>query len=71
MSSNTAFITSGQDLAVEIEAIAPGAVTASSDSDAWVAPGRLLEVMTGLRNAGYEMLIGVTGVDYIGYFEVV
>lgn len=71
MSSVTAFTASGQELAAEIETIAPRAVTATGDFDAWVAPDRLLDVMTGLRDAGFEMLIGVTGVDYIAYFEVV
>ncbi|MCH7907045.1 MAG: NADH-quinone oxidoreductase subunit C [Chloroflexi bacterium] len=71
MSSVTAFTASGQELAAEIETIAPRAVTATGDFDAWVAPDRLIDVMTGLRDAGFEMLIGVTGVDYIAYFEVV
>ncbi|MCH7594733.1 MAG: NADH-quinone oxidoreductase subunit C [Chloroflexi bacterium] len=71
MSSSTAFTASGQELATEIEAIASQAVTATGDSDVWVAPDRLVDVMTGLRDSGFEMLIGVTGVDYIGYFEVV
>ena len=71
MSSVTAFTASGQELAAEIETIAPRAVTATGDFDAWVAPDRLIDVMTGLRDAGFEMLIGVTGVDYIASFEVV
>lgn len=71
MSSNPAFTASGQELAAEIDAIASRAVTDSGDYDVWVEHDRLLEVMTGLRDSGFEMLIGVTGVDYIGHFEVV
>ncbi|MFP6594828.1 MAG: NADH-quinone oxidoreductase subunit C [Dehalococcoidia bacterium] len=71
MPANTAFDTSGEDLATQIEAIASGSVTANGDTDVWVSADRLLDVMSGLKDAGYEMLIGVTGVDYVGYFEVV
>ena len=71
MGSGAAFTASGEELTAEIESIAPGAVTAGNDADVWVAPDRLIEVMTGLKSAGFEMLIGVTGVDYIGYFEMV
>ncbi|MDA1257286.1 MAG: NADH-quinone oxidoreductase subunit C [Chloroflexi bacterium] len=71
MSSDTSLTSAGGQLAAQIEAIAAGAVTASGDADVWVAADRLPAVMTGLRDSGFEMLIGVTGVDYIGYFEVV
>ena len=71
MPANTAFDTSGEDLAAQIEAIASSAVTGNGDTDVWVSSDRLLDVMAGLKGAGYEMLIGVTGVDYVGYFEVV
>ena len=71
MPANTAFDTSGEDLAAQIEAIASSAVIGNGDTDVWVSSDRLLDVMAGLKGAGYEMLIGVTGVDYVGYFEVV
>ncbi len=71
MPSTAAFQTSGEDLTAQIEAISPDSVTASGDAEVWVAPDRLTEVMAGLKAGGYEMLIGVTGVDYVGYFEVV
>ncbi len=71
MASSTAFQTSGEDLAAQIEAIAANAVVANGDIDVWVDSDRLVEVLSGLKKNGFEMLIGVTGVDYIGYFEVV
>ena len=71
MASSTAFQTSGEDLAAQIEAIAATAVVANGDIDVWVDSDRLVEVLSGLKKNGFEMLIGVTGVDYIGYFEVV
>jgi len=71
VASSTAFQTSGEDLAAQIEAIAATAVVANGDIDVWVDSDRLVEVLSGLKKNGFEMLIGVTGVDYIGYFEVV
>ncbi|MDP6823146.1 MAG: NADH-quinone oxidoreductase subunit C [Dehalococcoidia bacterium] len=71
MPSTAAFQIPGEDLAAQIEAISPDSVTASGDTEVWMVPGRLPEVMAGLKTAGFEMLIGVTGVDYVGYFEVV
>ncbi len=71
MASSTAFQTLGEDLAAQIEAIAANAVVANGDIDVWVDSDRLVEVLSGLKKNGFEMLIGVTGVDYIGYFEVV
>lgn len=71
MASDTAFQTSGEDLAAQVEAIAANAVVANGDIDVWVDSDRLVEVLSGLKKNGFEMLIGVTGVDYIGYFEVV
>jgi NADH-quinone oxidoreductase subunit C len=71
VASSTAFQTSGEDLAAQIEAIAANAVVANGDIDVWVDSDRLVEVLSGLKKNGFEMLIGVTGVDYIGYFEVV
>jgi len=71
VASSTAFQTSGEDLAAQIETIAATAVVANGDIDVWVDSDRLVEVLSGLKKNGFEMLIGVTGVDYIGYFEVV
>ncbi|HJM52403.1 MAG TPA: NADH-quinone oxidoreductase subunit C [Dehalococcoidia bacterium] len=71
MPSKTAFHSSGEDLTTQIEAIAAGSVTGSNDTDVWVSADRLPEVMGGLKAAGFQMLIGVTGVDYVGYFEMV
>jgi len=71
VASSTAFQTLGEDLAAQIEAIAANAVVANGDIDVWVDSDRLVEVLSGLKKNGFEMLIGVTGVDYIGYFEVV
>jgi NADH-quinone oxidoreductase subunit C len=71
MASDTAFQTSGEDLAAQVEAIAANAVVASGDIDVWVGSDRIVEVLSGLKANGFEMLIAVTGVDYVGYFEVV
>jgi NADH-quinone oxidoreductase subunit C len=71
MASDTAFQTSGEDLAAQVEAIAANAVVASGDIDVWVGSDRIVEVLSGLKGNGFEMLIAVTGVDYVGYFEVV
>ena len=65
---------SGEDLAAEIGEFAPDAVVSHGGDDVWARPDGLLDVMAGLRErpaTAFEMLVAVTGVDYIGHFEVV
>jgi NADH-quinone oxidoreductase subunit C len=65
---------SGEDLAAEIGELAPDAVVSHRGDDVWVRPDGLLDVMAGLRErpaTAFEMLVAVTGVDYIDHFEVV
>ncbi|MEE8363952.1 MAG: NADH-quinone oxidoreductase subunit C [Dehalococcoidia bacterium] len=65
---------SGEDLAAEIGELAPDAVVSHRGDDVWVRPDGLLDVMAGLRerpSTAFEMLVAVTGVDYIDHFEVV
>lgn len=71
MTSATSFQATGEDLSAQIDTIASGAVTGTGSHEVWIAPDQVLTVMGGLKDAGYEMLIAVTAVDYVGYFEVV
>lgn len=71
MASATSFQATGEDLSAQIEEISSGAVVGSGSHDVSISPDRVLPVMGGLKNAGYEMLISVTAVDYMGYFEMV
>ena len=61
----------GEDLSAQIEGIVSGAVTGHGSHEVWIAPGQVPTVMRGLKGAGYEMLIAITAVDYVGYFEIV
>ncbi|MBT3942269.1 MAG: hypothetical protein HOF43_06115, partial [Chloroflexi bacterium] len=71
MATTASFHATGEDLAAQIETIASGAVIGSGTYDVSISSDQVLPVMAGLKNAGYEMLIAVTGVDYVGYFEMV
>jgi NADH-quinone oxidoreductase subunit C len=65
---------SGEKLAEAIEAFAPGATTGSSGTDVWLKPERIREVCEGLRDRAefkFDLLSGVTSVDYIDHFEMV
>jgi NADH:ubiquinone oxidoreductase subunit C len=71
VATTASFHATGEDLAAQIETIASGAVIGSGTYDVSISSDQVLPVMAGLKNAGYEMLIAVTGVDYVGYFEMV
>ena len=65
---------SGEKLAVAIEAFAPGATVESNATDVWIEPDRVREVCEGLRDRSefkFDLLSGVTAVDYIDHFELV
>jgi NADH-quinone oxidoreductase subunit C len=65
---------SGEKLAAAIEAFAPGATVNSNSTGVWVAPERVREVCEGLRDRPefkFDLLSGVTAVDYIDHFELV
>ncbi len=65
---------SGEKLAEAIEAFAPGVTTDSNASDVWVQPDRIKEVCEGLRSRPefkFDLLSGVTAVDYVDHFEMV
>ena len=65
---------SGEKLAAAIEAFAPGATVNSNATDVWIAPERVREVCEGLRDRPefkFDLLSGVTAVDYIDHFEMV
>jgi NADH-quinone oxidoreductase subunit C len=65
---------SGEKLATAIEAFAPGATVSSNETDVWVRPERVREVCEGLRDRPefkFDLLSGVTAVDYIDHFELV
>ena len=64
----------GQQLAGALTALHPGAVTEYSDSDVWIEPSAVPQVMTTLRDAEefrFDLLSSVTAVDWIDHFEVV
>lgn len=65
---------SGEKLAEAIEAFAPGATTGHNETDVWLQPERIREVCQGLRDRPefkFDLLSGVTAVDYIDHFEMV
>lgn len=65
---------SGETLAKAIEAFAPGATESSNATDVWLKPERIREVCEGLRDRPefkFDLLSGVTAVDYIDHFEMV
>jgi NADH-quinone oxidoreductase subunit C len=69
----TAVIT-GLDIAHRIEQKLPGAVIEAMPEAATIAPGRLVEVCTFLRDEPelrFEFLSSLTGVDRLDSFEVV
>ncbi len=64
----------GKKLAEAIEEFAPGATVDSNDSDTWVEVDRIHEVCEGLLKGPefkFDLLSGVTAVDYIDHFELV
>ena len=64
----------GEELAAAIEEFAPSAVVDREDESVRVAPDSWLEVAQGLRDRpelDFNYLNLVTGVDYVGHFEVV
>ncbi len=64
----------GLSLADAIGKAYPEAVLDSSDSDVWIRPESIPSVMKHLRDDPefrFDLLSGVTAVDYISYFEVV
>ena len=65
---------SGPKLAEAIEAFAPGAVVSSNETEVWLDAPRIREVCEGLRDRPefkFDLLSGVTAVDYVDHFEVV
>lgn len=65
---------SGEKLAQAIEAFAPGSTVRSTITDVWVQPERIRDVCEGLRSRPefkFDLLSGVTAVDYIDHFELV
>ena len=65
---------SGEKLANAIEAFAPGATIESNATDVWLEPARIRDVCRGLRERpefNFDLLSGVTAVDYIDHFEMV
>ena len=64
----------GQQLAQRLETAVQGSVVGNSDTDVWVKPDSLFQVARFLKETpdlDFSFLNGITGVDYIEYFEVV
>lgn len=64
----------GEALAKSIELFAPGAIDKYNETDIWLKPERIAEVCEGLRDRRefkFDLLSGVTAVDYIDHFEMV
>ena len=65
---------SGAALAEAIEAFAPGSTEKSRGGDGWLKPEAAFKVWEGLKSRPefkFDLLNGVTAVDYIDHFEVV
>jgi len=65
---------SGSYLASIIEKVFPDSVTQWDDSDVWVTPNRIAEILQYMRdNEGlqFDFLNSISAVDFIEFFEVV
>ena len=65
---------SGEAIAGRINDVHPGAATDYNETDVWVAPDRLVECATLLKEAedlAFATLTSLTGVDYVDHFEMV
>jgi len=67
-------VLSGQEIAAQLHQAFPEAVVESKGDSVWVTPEALGQVARHLKETKgleFDFLTGVSGVDYLDYFEVV
>ena len=65
---------SGSDLASIIEKVFPGSVTHCDNSDVWVIPNTIAEILKFMRDdeaLQFDFLNSISAVDFIEFFEIV
>ena len=65
---------SGSHLASIIEKGFPGSVTQCDDSDVWVTPNKIAEILQYMRDGEglqFDFLNSISAVDFIEFFEIV
>jgi len=65
---------SGLDLASIIEKTFPGSVSQRDDSDVWITPDKIPEILQYLRDdeeLQFDFLNSISAVDFIEFFEIV